>query len=76
MEGVMTKKRTSILIADALQQASEPMSARQIAEQIDRPLGSVHNAIKRMRGLGLLDTQPTKPLDTRAVNLYTWRTKP
>jgi DNA-binding IclR family transcriptional regulator len=68
--------KTASLIAAALQGASAPMSARQIAAAIGCPLGSVHNSLKRMRGLGLLDTQPTKPLDTRAVNLYTWRTKP
>jgi predicted transcriptional regulator len=73
MEREMSKKKTVNLIAIALQQATEPISARQIAAAIDRPLRSVHNSILRMRNAGLLDTQTVKPIDTRVVNLYTWK---
>jgi len=69
------KPRTVHLAAAALLHADKPMSIRQIATQIDRPLRSVHNVVLRLRRAGLVEiAEVIKPIGSRRVALYRWKT--
>jgi DNA-binding transcriptional ArsR family regulator len=65
--------RTVNLVADLLMRSPEPLSIRQIATGIRRPVRSVSNVILRLRRAGLVeDAEVIKPLGTRRVTLYRW----
>jgi predicted transcriptional regulator len=67
------KPRTVNLIADVLMRSSEPISIRQIATEIDRPLRSVSNVVLRLRRAGFVEVaEIIKPLGSRRVALYRW----
>ena len=67
------KPRTVHLVAAQLLHADKPMSIRQIATQIDRPLRSVSNVVLRLRRAGLVEVaEVIKPLGSRRVALYRW----
>jgi len=68
------KPRTVHLVAETLLHADKPMSIRQIATEIDRPLRSVSNVVLRLRRAGLVEVaEIIKPLGSRRVALYQWR---
>ena len=68
------KPRTVHLVAAALLHADKPLSVRQIATQIDRPVRSVSNVVLRLRRAGLIEIAETiKPLGSRRVALYRWK---
>jgi len=67
------KPRTVYLVAETLLHADKPMSVRQIATEIDRPLRSVSNVVLRLRRAGLIEiAEIIKPLGSRRVALYRW----
>jgi len=68
------KPRTVHLVAATLLHADKPMSIRQIATSINRPLRSVSNVVLRLRRAGLIETaEIIKPLGSRRVALYRWK---
>jgi predicted transcriptional regulator len=65
--------RTVYLVADLLMRASKPLSVRQIATEINRPVRSVSNIVLRLRRERLVRVaEVVKPLATRRVALYRW----
>jgi len=67
--------RTVHLVAAALLHAEKPMSIRQIATNIHRPLRSVSNVVLRLRRAGLVEiAEVIKPIGSRRVALYRWKT--
>ena len=70
------RPRTVHLVAAVLLAAEHPMSMRQIAQQAGRPVRSVSNTILRLRRAGLVELVTTiKPLCSRTVGLYVWKTE-
>jgi len=68
------KPRTVHLVAATLLHADKPMSIRQIATDINRPLRSVSNVVLRLRRAGFIEiAEIIKPLGSRRVALYQWR---
>ena len=69
----MSRPRTVHLVAALLLQATKPMSIRQVATEIDRPVRSVSNVMLRLRRAGLVEVvEIIKPLGTRRVCIYRW----
>jgi len=69
----MTKTRTVYLVAATLLRAEKPMSARQIAAQIDRPRRSVLNVLLRLRRAGYVEiAEIIKPVGARRTALFRW----
>lgn len=67
--------RTVYLVANLLLHSPAPLSVRQIATEIHRPVRSVSNVILRLRRAGLVEVaEVIKPLGTRRVALYRWAT--
>jgi len=70
------KPRTVHLVAAALLHAEQPMSARQIAAQIDRPRRSVLNVLLRLRRAGHVEiAEIVKPIGSRRTALFRWVTE-
>ena len=70
----MTSVRTVHLVASTLLNATKPMSIRQVATEIDRPVRSVSNVMLRLRRAGLVEVvDVVKPLASRMVCLYAWK---
>ena len=68
------KQRTVHLVAAVLLHADKPMSIRQIATSINRPLRSVSNVVLRLRRAGLIEiAEIIKPIGSRRVALYRWK---
>lgn len=66
--------RTVHLVAALLLKAPRPMSIRQVATEIDRPVRSVSNVMLRLRRAGLVEVvDVVKPLASRMVCLYAWK---
>ncbi len=71
----MTSVRTVHLVAALLLKAPRPMSIRQVATEIDRPVRSVSNVMLRLRRAGLVEiVDVVKPIGSRIVSLYKWKT--
>jgi len=69
------KPRTVHLVAAALLHAENPMSIRQIATNINRPLRSVSNVVLRLHRAGMVEAaEVIKPIGSRRVALYRWKT--
>jgi hypothetical protein len=67
------KVRTIYLVTELLMRASEPLSVRQIATEINRPVRSVSNIVLRLRRERRVRVaEVIKPLGTRRVMLYRW----
>ena len=67
------RPRTVYLVAATLLHAEKPMSARQIAAQIDRPRRSVLNVLLRLRRAGYVEiAEFVKPVGSRRVALFQW----
>jgi len=72
-KGGIVSSRTVYLVADVLKRSQEPISIRQIANEIDRPLRSVSNVILRLRMAELVEAAKViKPLGSRRFALYRW----
>ena len=70
----MSRPRTVHLVAALLLRATKPMSVRQVATEIDRPVRSVSNVMLRLRRAGLVEVvEIIKPLGTRRVCIYAWK---